>query len=66
MSLDISSRNPSALDGLAMRTNAKKKLAASANTHHLFHRLCLLHRLNRRHSGQWEAGSALESMRRTK
>ena len=66
MSLDIPSRNPSALDSLAMRATAKRKLAASANTQDLFHRLCLLHRLNRRHSGHWEAGSALESLRRSR
>ena len=40
MSLDLSLHNPSALDGLAMRTAAKKKLAASVNTRNLFHRLC--------------------------
>ena len=64
MSLANISHNPPVLDGLAMRSTAKKKLAASANTRDLFHRLCLLHRLNRRHSGNWQAGAALEAMRR--
>lgn len=38
----------------------------SANTQDSFHRLYLLHRLNRRHSGHREAGSALERLRRTR
>ncbi|ESQ13421.1 MAG TPA: hypothetical protein DDY14_09165 [Chromatiaceae bacterium] len=66
MSLDLSLHNPSALDGLAMRTAAKKKLAASVNTRNLFHRLCQLHRLNRRHNGHWQAGAALEQVRRAR
>jgi hypothetical protein len=66
MSTEIVSRNPPVLDGLAMRATAREKLAASANTRDLFHRLCLLHRLNRRHSGNWQAGSALADMRRAR
>jgi hypothetical protein len=66
MARQVASRSPSALDGLAMRTTAKRKLAASANTHDLFHRLCLMHRLNRRCSGRWEAPPALASMRRAR
>lgn len=64
MSLASVSHNPPVLDGLAMRATAKQKLAASVNTRDLFHRLCLLHRLNRRHSGHWQAGSALEAVRK--
>ncbi len=51
---NTSARNPSTHDGLAMRASAKHKLAGCANTRDLFHRLCLLHRLNRRHSGHWD------------
>lgn len=65
MNNEILSRNPPVLDSLAMRATAKEKLAASANTARLFHRLCLLHRLNRRHSGDWRASAALENARET-
>lgn len=58
-------RNPPAIDALAMRTSAKEKLAACANIHNLFHRVCLLHRLNRRHSGDWHGSSALDALRKT-
>jgi hypothetical protein len=66
MRLASVSYNPPVLDGLAMRATAKEKLAASASTRDLFHRLCLLHRLNRRHSGNWHAGPALQAMRSKK
>ncbi len=66
MSLDMTLHNPPVLDTLAMRAAAKRKLAASANTRNLFHRVCLLHRLNRRHNGHWQAGAVLEEVRRAR
>lgn len=66
MNAEITAPNPHVVDCLAMRAAAKEKLAASANTHDIFHRVCLLHRLNRRHNGRWQGNSALEAARKTK
>jgi hypothetical protein len=66
MSTEITAPNPHVLDCLAMRAAAKEKLAASANTRDIFHRLCLLHRLNRRHNGHWQGNPVLEAARKTK
>ena len=63
---DMTLYDPPVLDSLAMRAAAQRKLAASVNTRNLFHRLCLLHRLNRRHNGDWQAGTVLDELRRAR
>jgi hypothetical protein len=64
--LDMSLHNPSVHDCHAMRVAAKRKLATCNNTRNLFHRLCLLHRLNRRHNGHWHAAEALAELKRAR